>query len=559
MKRKLLISFIISFITVLGLNVSAQADTTTTQVTSNSYEDSMPQIKGDYLVWQGHVNGHWQIFLYNIENEEATRITNNNYDSISPRTDGEYVVWFGACNQGGEVFQYNIATGETTKITNDSNVDSSPQIADGQVVWASHQVTDSVEPGEIKIYDINTGQHDQLTHTQQDDSSPRINSESVIWIQTDGADNSVLFIHDISQGTTQEAPEGFIWEDSPQTDGDLTVSMTNDGDWEIIVRQDGQNGFEQVTNNNLDDRYPGISGNYITWMAGEGNSAEIYLALVDFAAPPPPPPPSEVIVDNDESGTSSTGNWYKSGGANPYGAESLYSRTAGATYTFSAPINGSCEVSLWWTEWSSRNTGVPIRIYDGNTLLDTVEVNQKANGGKWNALGNYTFSGTAKIVIVSESSSTSTCADAVRFGTATGPPPPPPPPPSEVIVDNDESGTSSTGNWYKSGGANPYGAESLYSRTAGATYTFSAPINGSCEVSLWWTEWSSRNTGVPIRIYDGDTLLDTVEVNQKANGGKWNVLGNYTFSGTAKIVIVSEGGSTSTCADAVRFGKLVQN
>jgi beta propeller repeat protein len=326
MKRKLLISFIISFITVLGLNVSAQADTTTTQVTSNSYEDSMPQIKGDYLVWQGHVNGHWQIFLYNIENEEATRITNNNYDSISPRTDGEYVVWFGACNQGGEVFQYNIATGETTKITNDSNVDSSPQIADGRVVWASHQVTDSVEPGEIKIYDINTGQHDQLTHTQQDDSSPRINSESVIWIQTDGADNSVLFIHDISQGTTQEAPEGFIWKDSPQTDGDLTVSMTNDGDWEIIVRQDGQNGFEQVTNNNLDDRYPGISGNYITWMAGEGNSAEIYLALVDFAAPPPPPPPSEVIVDNDESGTSSTGNWYKSGGANPYGNESQQNR-----------------------------------------------------------------------------------------------------------------------------------------------------------------------------------------------------------------------------------------
>jgi beta propeller repeat protein len=303
MKRKLLISFIISFITVLGLSVSTQADTTTTQVTSNSYEDSMPQIKGDYLVWQGHVNGHWQIFLYSIENEKTTRITNNNYDSISPRTDGEYVVWFGACNQGGEVFQYNIATGETTKITNDSNLDSSPQIADGRVVWASHQVTGSVEPGEIKIYDINTGQHDQLTHTQQDDSSPRINSESVIWIQTDGADNSTLFIHDISQGTTQEAPEGFIWGDSPQTDGDLTVSMWNDGaDWEIIVCKNGQNGFEQVTNNNLDDRYPGISGNYITWMAGEGNEAEIYVALFSSGSPDPNEAPKAVIEANPTSG-----------------------------------------------------------------------------------------------------------------------------------------------------------------------------------------------------------------------------------------------------------------
>ena len=284
MKRKLLISLIISFITVLGLSVSAQADTTTTQVTTNSYEDSMPQIKGNYLVWQGDLNGHWQVFLYNIENEETTQITNNEYNCISPRTDGEYVVWFGACNQGGEVFYYNIATGETTKITNDSNVDSPPQIADGRVVWASHQVTDSVEPGEIKIYDMNTGQHDQLTHTQQDDSSPRINSESVMWIQTDEADNSVLFIHDFSQGTTQEAPADFIWKDSPQTDGDLTVSMTNDGDWEIIIRQDGQNGFEQITDNTINDWCPRISGNNIAWVSGESKASEIYLATYTAAA-----------------------------------------------------------------------------------------------------------------------------------------------------------------------------------------------------------------------------------------------------------------------------------
>ncbi|PXF58321.1 MAG: hypothetical protein C4B58_07145 [Deltaproteobacteria bacterium] len=279
MKRKLLISLIISFITVLGLSVSAQADITTTKITSNSYNDSFPNINGDYVVWQGHENGHRQIFLYNIDNEETTRITNNNYDSISPRTDGKYVVWFGACNQGGEIFQYNIATGKTTRITNDSNVDSPPLIADGRVVWASHQVTGSVEPGEIQIYDIITGQGDQLTHNQKDDSSPRINSESVIWVQTDENGDATLFIYDISEGTIQEVLEGFIWEDSPQSDGGLTVSMWNDSkDWEIYVREDGQNGFEQVTNNTWDDKYPCISGNNIAWMGGEGTASEIYVA-----------------------------------------------------------------------------------------------------------------------------------------------------------------------------------------------------------------------------------------------------------------------------------------
>ena len=281
MKRKLLISFIISFITVLGLNVSAQADTTTTQVTSNSCEDSMPQIKGNYVVWQAYEGGDWEIKLYNMGTGGTLTITDNDYNDISPQTDGDYVVWFGACSQGGEVFQYNIATRETTKITNDNNVDSSPQIADGRVVWTSHVVGDSIEPGEINLFEIG-GSSVQLTNNPFDDSSSRINNEFVVWLQIDEDDDSTLFIYDIFKGTTQEAPEGFIWEDSPQTDGDLTVSMWNDGsDWDIILRKDGQNGFEQITDNSMNDRYPRISGNNIAWMAGEGQDSEIYVALYD--------------------------------------------------------------------------------------------------------------------------------------------------------------------------------------------------------------------------------------------------------------------------------------
>jgi beta propeller repeat protein len=291
MKRNLLISLIISFITVLGLNFSAQADTTITRVTSNSCEDSFPQIKGNYVVWQSHVDNDWDIYLYDTSDPEHNPQCimcnkENDYDDISPRTDGEYVVWFGACNQGGEIFLYDINSRSTTRITNDTCVDSPPQIANGRVVWTSHQVTDSVEPGEIYLYDIGTKETQRLTTNSLDDGSPRINSEAVIWIQIDENGNATLFIHDFSEEVTQEAPEGFIWEDSPQTDGDLTVSMRNDGhNWEIIIRKHGQNGFEQVTTNtSMDNRYPSISGDYMTWMAGEGSASEIYIAKYDAPA-----------------------------------------------------------------------------------------------------------------------------------------------------------------------------------------------------------------------------------------------------------------------------------
>ena len=262
---------------------------------------------------------------------------------------------------------------------------------------------------------------------------------------------------------------------------------------------------------------------------------------------------ADVIVDNGDTGTSFTGNWRPSSGANPYGSTSgsLTIMTPGATYTFETPIAGGYyTVSLWWTYYASRCTSVPVDIYDGSNLLATVEVNQQENGGQWNTIGSYLFqTGTASVVIRSTSSTCSTCADAVSFNTST--------PTSEVIIDNGALGTESTGTWGPSSGANPYGSTSgsLTTMTPGATYTFETPIAGGYyTVSLWWTYYASRCTSVPVDIYDGSNLLATVEVNQQENGGQWNTIGSYLFqTGTASVVIRSTSSTCSTCADAVRF------
>ncbi len=210
------------------------------------------------------------------------------------------------------------------------------------------------------------------------------------------------------------------------------------------------------------------------------------------------------------------------------------------------PQSGSSfQVSLWWTEYANRSTSVPVKIYDGTTLLDTIRVNQKANGGKWNELGTYNFSNKPKITVVSEGNNLSTCADAVRLISNTG---------SSIYIDNRDPNTSKSGSWRNSGGKNPYDGSSLYSKQAGAQYTFEkSSSEPSFQVSLWWTEYANRSTSVPVKIYDGTTLLDTIRVNQKANGGKWNELGTYNFSNKPKIIVVSEGNNLSTCADAVRL------
>ncbi len=345
-------------------------------------------------------------------------------------------------------------------------------------------------------------------------------------------------------------------------------------------------------------------------------------------------PPSEVIIDDGDAGTTAVGNWRSSGGLNPYGTGSLF-ETGNGSYTFEANVSGPQDVSMWWTEYSNRCTSVQVEIYDGASLLDTVYVNNQVNGGQWNLLGTYNFSGTASVVIVSGSGCT-TSADAVKFEESV-------PadllyveiegpltvnknssadyecrayysngtnmlveadvwsenspnadititgllnagevsadeavrisasytegavtsnailditilnvdPPSEVIVDDGDAGTTAVGNWRSSGGLNPYGTGSLFDNGTGS-YSYDLNVSGQQDVYLWWTEYANRCTSVPVEIYDGATLLDTIYVNNQVNGGQWNLLGTYSFSGTAKVTIVSVGGCT-TSADAVRF------
>ena len=256
-------------------------------------------------------------------------------------------------------------------------------------------------------------------------------------------------------------------------------------------------------------------------------------------------PASEVIIDDGRPGTTAVGAWSVSYGTGPYGTQSLYSFSTTATYTFGIERSGLQDVYLWWTEHETRQTAVPVRIYDNGTLLATVYVNQKLNGGKWNYIGSYTFSGLAQVRIVSTSKTLSTCADAARFVPGN--------PAGEVIIDDGQPGTTAVGAWSVSYGTGPYGTQSLYSFSTTATYTFGIERSGLQDVYLWWTEHETRHTAVPVRIYDNGTLLATVYVNQKLNGGKWNYMGSYTFSGLAQVQIVSTSKTLSTCADAARF------
>jgi len=126
----------------------------------------------------------------------------------------------------------------------------------------------------------------------------------------------------------------------------------------------------------------------------------------------------------------------------------------------------------------------------------------------------------------------------------------------EATVDNLDAGASSTGTWNVSGASNPYGTNSMVTWAPGSTFTWTADLTlgAAYNVYAWWTQASCRYTAVSYQVRSGSTVLGTINVNQTINGGQWNLLGTYTFTGAASVrVLAAPTSDSSANADAVRF------
>ena len=241
MKKK--ISILSAILAALCMGISVQAETEVIRITDNGYEDILPAVHGNYLVWQGQRDGEWEIFLYNIATAQTQQITDNDYPDMAPQTDGRYVVWLGMNNTGGNIFCYDTAptgSGLITQLTTDNEIitiKSPPRIADGRIAWTSQILADSVLPGEIELYDIETG-----------------------------------------TSTTISAPV--------DPDGSLSITTKFDGhDKEIFLSHQRLRKNMQITDNDVEEKHPKIHGNHLVWVSGRGEEQEIYLGIIRLLSP----------------------------------------------------------------------------------------------------------------------------------------------------------------------------------------------------------------------------------------------------------------------------------
>jgi len=126
--------------------------------------------------------------------------------------------------------------------------------------------------------------------------------------------------------------------------------------------------------------------------------------------------------------------------------------------------------------------------------------------------------------------------------------------------DTHEDATEIVGGWTESTDPGAYGSSNALVIPSGVgenhvLYNLELSEEAESEVYFWWVAGPDRSEDAPYIIYHKDGT-DTVRVNQTINGSFWNMIGTYTFTGTASDIIkITDGGTTGgiICADAIRI------
>lgn len=202
------------------------------------------------------------------------------------------------------------------------------------------------------------------------------------------------------------------------------------------------------------------------------------------------------------------------------------------------------QINLSWTA-STDNVGVTgYKIYRNGVYLTSVSGRTYNNTGLAEKT-TYNYKVSAYDAAQNESAQ-SNQASATTWET-------------QVIVDNSDAGFTASASW-ATGTAAPdkYGANYRSRPTAAvsdpAQWSFNLLGPGTFQVWAWWSAGTNRSLTAPYVIYrSGGT--NTVNVNQSINGGKWNLLGTYSFlagSNRVQLSCWTTVGKT-VIADAIRL------
>lgn len=270
--------------------------------------------------------------------------------------------------------------------------------------------------------------------------------------------------------------------------------------------------------------------------------------------------PTTVTVDNsDAAHVAVVGDWTASSHTWGYqGSNYAHDGDTGKgakSFSYLPPLtaDGDYLVYARWASDPNRADNVPIDIVSADGQADTVIVNQRVDGGRWNLLGVHALAVlNAEATIRTGGTNGHVIADAFRFR-------PVPTAGAITVDDGDAARVVVTGAWTASTSASAYlGAGYAHDGNTGKgakSFAFKPAVAAAGDHLVYarWPADSNRASNVPVDIVQTGGAVATVTVNQRLNSNEWVLLGVFPLSPANAEVRLRTGGTNGyVIADGVR-------
>ncbi|MBX2926229.1 MAG: HYR domain-containing protein [Saprospiraceae bacterium] len=212
------------------------------QLSNNAFEDSQPQIHGNFVVWVGFPTPDGHIYAFELGVSTAPElISTTSSNNNAPAVNGNFAVWVGSDGADAEIYRYNLAqlgAGMPVVMTDNSVGDFSPAIWGNHLVWNSDGKTWYLPADQPGAAPRNLS-GDPSAHAEP----PQIHGHLVLWRGSDG--NPELYLYDLT----------LLPPAAPVLDAMASVTAACSGNPAILVLQSIGAGYmavwfddEQMTN-----------------------------------------------------------------------------------------------------------------------------------------------------------------------------------------------------------------------------------------------------------------------------------------------------------------------
>lgn len=344
---KILLSIIIFLCGSFGHPLLAQD---VIQLTDNNYADQSPRISGGNVVWVGGdaSTNNTQIYYYHLIGLGPSAVTDTETAKFNIDISGDKMVWNEATDKEEEntwevhFFDFN-ASDPILQLTDNSVSDKAPRISGNDIVWYRQNTSISFFNSRIFHYDLDMPPSQTNPIMIADDGKnyglPKISGNHVAFTYADGSDSEVVYYNLDTQAPALQLTSTNVFVYNVQLsnnklwwngwhgdihyfdlEGQETPTLIHDVDpngyslyldaddqFAVWSRYDidederdifyyelnGQNTPIRLTDDEINDTNPIISGGYIIWERGVGEDTELfYFDLINQG-------PIVQLTDND--------------------------------------------------------------------------------------------------------------------------------------------------------------------------------------------------------------------------------------------------------------------